>query len=249
MSRNNPFIIKWEDELASTNAWLKAMIQKNEVAEYMVIAARQQSEGKGQGSNRWESASNKNLTFSLLLKPDYIEIQHQFVLSKAVALGILDALSNFGDEFRIKWPNDIYYKDFKLGGMLIENSICHTSINESIIGVGLNINQTKFVSDAPNPISLKTITGKEFDLSSFLDVVLASVFSYLTQLKDGANYSAIDKKYFQSLYRNEGLYLFKDYEGIFKAHINEISDFGHIVLKTEDNELKTYAFKEVEFII
>jgi BirA family biotin operon repressor/biotin-[acetyl-CoA-carboxylase] ligase len=249
MSESNNFNVVWEDELASTNVWLKALTQQCEVPEFTVVAAHKQSQGKGQGGNIWESAPSQNLTFSLLLKPDYVEIQHQFVLSKAIALGILDALSMYGVECCIKWPNDVYYKDFKLGGILIENSICHTSISESIIGIGLNINQTHFISDAPNPISLKSITGEHYNLSSVLDNVLSSIYSAIKQVKNQASYSEIDINYFQSLYRNKGLHLYKDHEGVFKASIVEISDFGHLVLKTEDNELKTYAFKEVEFII
>lgn len=248
MSASHPFHIYWHNQLHSTNNTLKDLANDNIIDEYAVVCAHNQISGKGQTGNFWESEPYKNLTFSLLLKPIYIEILNQFAISKAVALGILKLFENYSSNFSIKWPNDIYYMNQKIGGILIENSICNNVISKSIIGIGLNINQTIFLSDAPNPISLKLITGLEYDLNSILQKTLFSIHHYMNQIKSNPN-NNIDLLYLNKLYRNKGEHLFKDSKGYFYASIHGITEYGHLELITQEGQLKTYAFKEVEFII
>ncbi len=248
MSKETFFNILPFERLASTNNKLKSLKLTDSLDEFTVVLTDDQTAGKGQAGNSWESEPNKNLTFSLLLNPTYIEIQDQFIISKAVALGILQFLKYYSPDFSIKWPNDIYYKNNKIGGILIENSICQNLISDSIIGIGLNINQTDFMSNAPNPISLKNITGNEFDLETTLHKILESIANCINQIKLG-NIESLNELYLKNLYRKDGSYLYKDKEGAFYASINAINQYGHLELKTTEDEKKCYAFKEVEFVI
>ncbi len=233
--------------LSSTNDKLKDLITDTEIKEYTVINTFNQTNGKGQLGNFWESEINKNLSFSIFSKPEYISASNQFIISKAVSLGIINVLSKFSNDFSIKWPNDIYYKDSKIAGILIENSIMGNKINNCIIGVGININQNNFISSAPNPISLSQITNKTYNLNTMLNSFIKSIVTFLEDIK-GNNENVINNIYFDSLYRKNGYYKYEDKNGIFEAAIHNITNYGHIQLITKDKDIKTYAFKEVKFI-
>ncbi|GAF01660.1 bifunctional protein BirA [Saccharicrinis fermentans DSM 9555 = JCM 21142] len=246
MSVQIPNNILHFEHLLSTNTKLKAL--KANVPEFTIVITDKQTAGKGQAGNYWESEANKNLTFSLLLKPIYIEIQDQFIISKAVALGIIHVFKDFSQDFSIKWPNDIYYRDKKIGGILIENTISRTTISDSIVGIGLNINQEYFTSDAPNPISLKNISGQDFELITILSKVVHAITAYVNDIKCG-NSAKLNQLYLNNLYRRQGFHLYKDHHGEFMAQITGINEYGHLQLKTQTGEKRTYAFKEVTFII
>ncbi len=248
MSCKNNFNLLRFPALASTNQTLKWLHQKESLDEYTVVVCGSQTAGKGQVGNHWESEQDKNLTFSLLLKPTYIQIHQQFLISKAVSLGILEALKEYGSEFFIKWPNDIYYQDKKIGGILIENSLSRDVISSCIIGVGINVNQTIFVSNAPNPLSLKTIVGQELELEKLLMQVLQSLEKYIDVLKS-SNAHALDDMYLGELYRKQGFHPYRDENGVFLASIAGINPYGHLELITDIGERRSYAFKEVEFVV
>ena len=247
MTKNANFNVERYDNLPSTNEMMKSLISKG-LAEYDVIVANHQSAGKGQKGNSWESEEGKNLTFSLLLTPGFIQAQDQFVISKIICLGILEVLSEYSDNFTIKWPNDIYYKELKIGGILIENALYTNTIGTSVVGIGLNINQEVFKSDAPNPVSLKNITNKEFDLDCMLDDILNCIYNLYSKVKK-EGYSAINSQYLNCLFWKEGFHNFKDEQGQFKARIDGISEYGQLILYRENGQKKTYSFKEVEFLI
>ena len=247
LATQNFNILRFE-ELSSTNNKLKELKQNQNLEEFTVVQTYRQTAGKGQAGNSWESEEKKNLTFSTLLKPSYVEILEQFIISKAVALGITDVFNSIRPGFSIKWPNDIYYNNKKIGGILIENAIRQDCISESVIGIGLNINQTKFVSDAPNPISLKSITGKNFDLDEMLLRTLERIAGYVNMIKNGESES-LDKLYLDQLYRKSGYHLYNDANGEFRAQITGINNYGHLELTTQEGERRSYAFKEVEFVI
>ncbi len=248
MTKNANFIVDRYDKLPSTNEKMKSL-QSEGLSEFNVIITNHQFAGKGQKGNSWESEQGKNLTFSLFLKPDFILAQDQFVISKIVCLGIIDVFSRYSDKFSIKWPNDIYYDDYKVGGILIENSLYANVIGSSVVGVGLNINQKKFYSNAPNPISLRNIVDKEFDLQTTLNDVLLSIWNLYTQVKDQGKFKEIDQKYLERLYRKQGFHEYKDDQGIFKARIAGISEYGQLILCKENGQEITYSFKEVEFVV
>ena len=141
-------------ETTSTNDYLAQLCKESKAKEFYTVMADIQTKGKGQRGNSWESEAGKNLTFSIVLYPTALEAPKQFCLSMLAALACHEALDNYTNGFSIKWPNDIYWKDKKIGGILIENELEGEYIVQSIIGIGLNINQEVFYSDAPNPVSL-----------------------------------------------------------------------------------------------
>lgn len=145
------------------------------------LLAREQTAGRGRGSNSWESEPSKNILLSLMLRPEGIEAARQFQISEAVCLGIVDLLTNLGiDNVSVKWPNDVYVGDCKIAGILIENSLCGTKILRSIAGIGLNVNQTEF-RHAPNPISIKQLTGIELPIEETAVKMIECILSRLNR--------------------------------------------------------------------
>ncbi len=240
-------------ETDSTNRYClnRLTIEHPELAEarMVVVTADFQTAGRGCGTNSWESEQGKNLLFSLYLHPTWLPVMSQFVLSECVALAIRDALAQLVTEpVTIKWPNDIYVGDSKICGILIENHLSQRQIKDCVIGVGLNVNQQRFVSDAPNPVSLAQLLGRETDRDSLLRDVVARFDEYV-QLAMSAQYGGISAAYTESLYRRKGFHPYRDGQGIFEGALVEVEDDGHLVLRTRDGEIRSYVFKEVEFII
>ena len=239
-------IIKIES-CASTNTFLKDLSDKQELEEGTLVVTDKQVAGKGQAGNYWEAEPNNNITLSMVLYPDFLSIQKHFLLSEAIALGIKDALSKYTREIVVKWPNDIYYKNQKLGGILIENDIMGQTISRSIVGIGININQEVFRPETPNPVSLKQITSKEIDLDVLPKQLYYSIFARYEQLKEG-NTSTITADYHKTLYRKEGFHSFKDKNHSFLAEIESVGDNGFLYLRSDEGDLRCYAFKEVSFL-
>jgi BirA family biotin operon repressor/biotin-[acetyl-CoA-carboxylase] ligase len=202
----------------------------------------------GYMGNGWFSEKGKNLLFSLLIYPDNVEANAQFIISRIASLAVKNTLDQFTDDIRIKWPNDIYWKDKKIAGILIENDISGRVITNSIIGIGININQDQFPEELPNPVSLKQVTGSEFDRDYILDNFVREFFLIYREFQNG-NEKAIEDEYMLDLYRINDYYWFEDDNGRFKAIIKEVLPSGHLVLKTlETAEERVYAFKEVSFV-
>ena len=240
---NNIIKIKETD---STNHWLKAQSEKQALDEGTTVIAGFQTAGKGQRGNRWESEAGKNITCSMILYPQFLPVKQQFLLSEAVALGLKDALEQHLRPVEIKWPNDIYYQDKKLAGILIENELTGQITGKSIIGFGLNVNQEKFSPAAPKAVSMKQILGKETDLDVLLEKTANAVLFRYNALKDG-NSGLIVSAYHDSLYRKLGFHLFMDKDGVFTAEIKGVTDDGFLHLTTDAGEKRCYAFKEVSY--
>ena len=238
------------DEVTSTNEYLKDLLSNKELTDGFTVIAKYQNKGKGQGDNGWESEFGKNLTFSLLLKPKLLQAEHMFMISKVVSLGVVEFLNSLNSKYKftIKWPNDIYYNNKKLGGILIENSLLGSIINYSIIGIGININQDVFVSNAPNPISLKKIFGEEFDLTECLNSILKHIDKWYVTLKN-QQFNTVNNTYFYNLYRKIGIHSYKANTKQFLAQIINVENDGELVLKTNEDEIKKFYFKEVEFVL
>ena len=238
-------------ELSSTNDYLSQLCKENQAKEFYTVLAESQTSGKGQRGNHWESEAGKNLTFSMVLYPTALEVKQHFCLSMLAALSCIEALEVYTDGFAIKWPNDIYWHDKKMGGILIENELEGAYITQSILGIGLNINQEEFRSSAPNPISLKQILGTEADLQEVLSKVIHGIVGGYRQLEANFNITqlAIRTLYIKNLYRKKGLHPYRDRNGEFKAEFHKIEPDGRLVLKDEVGNLRRYAFKEVEFIL
>lgn len=229
----------------STNKLLKELLKERELPEATVVYTNFQSDGKGQPGNSWESEAGKNLLCSILLYPDTIAINKQFVISQICCLAIKKVLDTYTDGISIKWSNDIYWRDKKMGGILIENSLFRDKIRSSIMGIGLNVNQEQFRSDAPNPVSLKQVIGKETDCEK----LLTQIHSELMKLYRAMDYGAIRQQYHESLYRKEGFHRYTDCETKeqFMAKIEAVAPDGRLILITDKDEKREYYFKELSF--
>jgi biotin--[acetyl-coA-carboxylase] ligase len=235
-------------ETVSTNTYLANMASI--LPEGTVIYSTIQSAGRGQRGASWESEPGKNLTFSLLLKPKYLLPNKQFYISEAVSVAIVSVLSRYASGFSVKWPNDIYYNDKKISGILIEHSIAGNTFEHTVIGIGININQRKFVSDAPNPVSLAQIIGTDTDLDIILKEIVQSIFD-LVCFDENTSFDEIHSSYLEILYRKDGTFhKFSTPEGeIFEAEITDVLPDGTLTLQDEAGSTRCYAFKEVSFII
>ena len=178
-----------------------------------------------------------------------LPIRSQFLLSEAGALALKEALSSYvADDIRLKWPNDIYWKDKKLSGTLIETKLSGGHIKDCIFGVGLNVNQSTFVSDAPNPVSLCQILGHEVDKEELLKQIIAK-FQECYHLLELGGYNDISAMYHDALYRKGGFHQYRDTDGEFEGAIVEVEDDGHLILRDRSGMIREYQFKEVEFIV
>lgn len=236
-------------ETASTNTYLARMATM--LPSGTVIYTHHQSAGRGQRGNSWEAEPGKNLTFSLLVKNPPVAPAAQFGISEAVSLAIVDFLSQYSTGFSIKWPNDIYHGDRKICGILIEHSLCGNSIRHTIIGAGININQDVFLSDAPNPVSLKQIIGCETDLDSALRDVCSRIEAQVAALGTADGATRLHSRYLATLYRHDGcMHEFAlPGGGHFMARIAGVAPAGTLMLEHADGSCHDYAFKEVQFVI
>lgn len=213
-----------------------------------VLRTDYQSCGRGQGTNQWESERGKNLLFSMRCHPVWLPLRSQFLISEANALALIDTLDTIADGFSIKWPNDIYYNHSKVAGTLIENKLARGHLKDCIIGTGLNVNQCVFESDAPNPISLKQITGKDYD-PELLMKNIAERFKYYLQIMENGDYATIVTLYMSRLYRLNGFHKYRDADGVFMGALVEVEDDGHLILRDDRGKVRSYAFKEIEFVL
>jgi len=241
MNYNKLFI----KETHSTNALLKKMLTEGAYAEKFLLYTDFQTAGKGQMGNSWESERGKSLLFSFVLYPLHIAVNEQFIISQIISLAIVKTLEKYDIGFSIKWPNDIYWNDKKIGGILIENSIQGKILKTSIIGIGLNINQMVFLSKAPNPISLAQILGKSMKRKTILNEIFSN-FEVLYQKKKK---KSIKQSYFEYLYRNVGFHSYIENGMVFSAKIAQVLADGKLELETTAGEIKSYYFKEMEFLI
>ena len=240
------FPIIYLNEVLSTNVELKRLSSIEDLDEGLTISAYSQTAGKGQSGSPWESEPGKNLTFSTILYPDFLPVKKSFLLSQVISLSIKDVLDGIIPDVTIKWPNDIYFRDKKISGILIENEIEGSVLKSSVIGVGLNVNQEHFISEAPNPVSLKQITGKDTDLDELLKKILIYLDIRYSQLKNKREESIISD-YTLSLYRKNGYHTYVDADGSFEGIIENVAEDGLLTLRKKNGELKSYYFKEVSF--
>jgi len=231
----------------STNSYLKDLAQKLIFEEGTVVVTNNQTNGRGQQGSYWESQMGKNITCSIVLYPSFLPIQQYFLISEAVSLGVKETLDAYIDGVTVKWSNDIYYLERKIAGILIENELIGDKFNFSVVGIGLNINQDCFFSDAPNPVSLKQITGKNYDIETIFKELIKNILHRYKQLKEGDTENLI-RMYHEALYRKIGFHRYKDNERIFNARINRISDDGFLHLVTDWQEERSYSFRNVRFI-
>ena len=231
--------IRFFDTLDSTNNYCK-LLDPNSVGEFTVIWAANQTAGIGQQGNVWVSEPHKNLTFSLILKPSFLALADQWLLSMTLALAVSDCLIEHlpGKNISIKWPNDIYagsepHPCNKICGILVTNQISNSHISQAICGIGLNVNQTAFPDWLPNPTSMKLLSNVEYDLSQTLESLISYIETRYTQLKTAPE--TIKPAYISRLFRynQPAKYI---YEGeTITATITDVDSLGHLHLKTNNN--------------
>lgn len=236
------------NEADSTNNYANNLIVSKQAVEGTVVLAYCQKKGKGQRGNSWESEAGKNVLMSIILFPDFMAAETQFMISKIVSLALFDFLQKEINGISIKWPNDLYVDNRKIAGILIENSVKGHNLYSSVLGIGLNVNQEQFISNAPNPVSLKKITGKDYNIEILADKISSLVFEYYFMLKEGKT-DWINSQYFDKLFRKNKWAKFRK-EGLeFDARITGIGEFGQLKLENRDSMVSEYMFKEIEYVI
>ena len=234
----------------STNTLMRQLVAAGNPPEF--IYAGYQTAGRGQTGNGWESEPDKNLLCSILLPP----IKELFYQNVITSVAVLRTLSGLGiDGLTVKWPNDIYWGDKKVAGILVENTILGSEVQYSIAGIGLNVNQTEWHSGAPNPVSVKQINGKDYDIDELMQQLLAEIRK--AQSED------VWEEYKAHLYRREGFWPFVErevsvaptmnaesaVEGQFWAHIVDVLPTGEIVLLDKNGKQRKYHFKQIRYVL
>lgn len=243
--------IVYVDFAESTNTLLAASAKKFEHG--TALAAHSQTSGRGQRGNKWEAEPGKNLTFSVLLRPSTIVASHQFELLQLVSISVVKVLRSqlATDDIYIKWPNDIYYRDHKICGILIENTLSGAIITQSIVGIGLNVNQRTFHSDAPNPVSMSQISRRQYDLDDLLEYIVTQIVSDFDTYEQYPEPTTLAAKYRFMMWRGEGFWPYHDNitGQDFEGRIAAIAPTGHLTLATSGGVFRTYAFKEVSAVL
>lgn len=238
-------ILVYVPEVASTNLTAR----EGGCPAGTLVTAEYQTAGRGQRGNRWQSHAGENLTFSVVLEPGFLVAEEQFCLSKVASLALTDTLADLGVAARIKWPNDIYVGDRKIAGILIENDLSGSVIRRSILGIGLNVNQTSFPAELPNPTSVTLQTGMEHERARVLATCYDHLCSRYAQLAQDR--AAIDRAYLKTIYRLGEEFSFVNRHGDpFRGTILGALPTGELQLRhSDDGTIRHYLFKEIEYII
>lgn len=244
--------IIWYERLDSTNNEARKRLQ--DISRTTVIAAIEQTAGRGQRGNVWKSGAGMNLTFSIVMKAGTdgfpaLPADCQFVISEAVTLGICSFLKAEGISTRIKWPNDIYAGDRKICGMLIENTLSGQLLKSCIAGIGLNVNQTVFPEDLPNPVSMSVITGRSYDIARSLESLTAEIMRHIAMMETAPE--MLRERYLDNMYRINEKHIYTDLRSgkEFSGIIRGISGDARLVVELEDGSTDSFAFKEISYHI
>lgn len=231
----------------STNSWVSE--NWDSLSKPSFVVAVSQIKGRGQRGNSWESENGKNLTGTFAFVAKGILPQEQFLISEAVSLAVVDTLADFGIDVKVKWPNDIYWNDKKICGILIENTILGKEITRTIAGIGLNINQKEFLSDAPNPVSMAQITGSEFNIDEVALTLCGKLLGRISQTGDA---DSLAEAYRNILWRGDGRFypFYNKKNGTrFRGRLKKVGREGLLTIETREGAGEEFAFKEVEFVL
>ena len=214
-----------------------------------IVWADFQTAGRGQRGHTWESRAGENLTFSVVLEPHFLPIAEQFMLLEAVALALSDFFAEVGVGTKIKWTNDIYVGNRKAVGILIEHNYSGGKLSRTIVGIGINVNQTEFSADIPNPISLSLLTGEKYDRKALLEQFEKCLAVRYSQLKNG-EWETLQSDYHTALYRRDEKQLFALPDGTRnEGIIRGVKPTGDLIVEWGNGEKKSYLFKEIEFVV
>ena len=234
------------DEISSTNDWLMMRISNQKFHEGTVVFALAQTNGKGQRGSKWFSKPYKSLTFSVLLKPSFLSPIHAFDLSICIALALLDSLNKLRSGFKIKWPNDIYFEDKKIAGILIENQMNRSVYQNAVIGIGLNVNQLHF-DELSNAISLKQILGIEFPIEKVMEHICESLEARYLMLRSG-HFKHLKKAYMSNLNGLNQLQSFMVDNTKLNGKIIDVLRNGFLQIELMDGTIRDYDIKEIKFL-
>ena len=233
----------------STTASTNDDARNEKYCEGDVVWADFQTAGRGQRGHEWHSRKGENLTFSVVLEPTFVPIAEQFSVSEVVALSLVDMLAEYDINAKIKWTNDIYVGDRKLVGILIEHSLAPSSLRRTIVGVGINVNQTEFDASLPNPVSMAQLLGKELEAEAVLNRFISHLQRNYEVLRSGGK-TELHNRYNALLYRKNEYHTYALPSGEkFRAKIVGTAPSGALRLESEEGTAKDYLFKEVEFMI
>lgn len=238
------------ESVGSTNDYVKAHIDA--LTSPAMVTAFAQTAGRGQRGNSWESEPGANLTFSVFVRLPDFPARRQFAVSEAVTLAVVGMLKSFGLEAKVKWPNDIYVGDRKICGILIEHAIMGTLLAHTIIGAGININQRRFISPAPNPVSMWQLLGCETPVETVREEMMRRLEDCFRHLADEEGRMAVHDGFLRCLWRGDGnTYPFRDTatREEFTASIAGIDPDGPLLLRLVGGEEREYLFKQVEFLL
>ena len=233
------------DEVLSTNNWLLDQISIKDFNEGTVVFALHQTKGKGQRDSSWMAQNSKSLTFSVLLKPSFLAVSNAFDLSLIVALAVHDCLNELRPGFYIKWPNDIYFRDKKIAGVLIENQMSKSVYQNAVVGIGLNVNQDEF-EDLPKAISLKQIVKLELPLEKVLERLCETLEARYLQLRAN-KYKLLKSEYLSKLYGFNEVRFFKINNELIEAKIVDVLRNGRLQVMLTNDDLRDFDIKEVKF--
>jgi BirA family transcriptional regulator, biotin operon repressor / biotin---[acetyl-CoA-carboxylase] ligase len=232
----------------STNAYAERYLSRKKTKEELVFLADYQSKGRGQQDHVWISESGKNLLVSIIIYPQHLPPEHVFILNKVASLSILYCLEKYLGKgtMKIKWPNDIYYRDKKIAGILINNTFEGSLLSHSILGMGINVNQREFPAELPNPVSVFQIINKEIQLSEILKHLLRKL-DHIYPYTNDPDFTFINSNYHQNLYLLNRKSAFRDNMGRkFKGSVSGVDDMGRLEILLE-KESKTFSFKDIFF--
>lgn len=236
-------------ELGSTNLYALELLSKSKPIDGTVISTFNQTDGRGQIGSKWESEPDKNLSLSIILYPSFITPREQFLLNIAVSLAVRACIAKYTEKMvKIKWPNDIYIGSRKIAGILIQNSITAQALQSSVIGIGVNINQTHFSINAPNATSLALETGEIFSLYDLLENLCQQIEKQYLHLKNSQNYPSLKENYLEHLYRYQELAEFRSANGIpFLGKIVGVNENGQLLIE-QNGHLQAFDIKAIRFL-
>lgn len=232
----------------STNNYVRDLIKDYNPSEDVAVWAKNQTKGRGQMGNQWQSKEGESLTFSVFKRFVNFEVEYQFYISIAVSIAIKKVLEDFGfQNITVKWPNDIMSEDKKICGILIENILREKNIKGSIIGVGLNVNETSF-DNLPGAISMKMVSEKEFSFESIFQALLDAMELAFQELNQ-KDFEKLKLKYLSCLYRKDKVSVFEASDKkVFNGIIRGVSESGKLEVETEDGSKFLFGLKEIKML-
>jgi BirA family transcriptional regulator, biotin operon repressor / biotin---[acetyl-CoA-carboxylase] ligase len=240
--------IKYLPTCQSTNDWMQDYLLKHTIVDGLCLYTSHQTQGRGQRGNIWQADAHKNITMSILLNPDFLKASEQFYLNMVVSLGVFDALEGIlGVGLKIKWPNDIYFDNNKIGGILIENGIQGNNLSSSIIGIGINVNQAEFERANASAIKSILLSENDVEIGPIIEKIFEEIEKYYYVLKN-RDFDFLKNKYLNQLFRIAEWHPFKAGNHIFNGKILTINEQGKLELETVEG-LQSFDFKEIEFVI